>query len=100
MTGYDIDREVAVVVVDKETGKTVWYIDSVPECESENVRDNMAAQYPQYRAYIEGQKMTEYTEQLEMDEVENAEWDEFVLTLAREQGIVDFLTEVEEAQNG
>jgi hypothetical protein len=39
-------------------------------------------------------------QQLEMDEVDNAEWDEFVLTLAREQGIVDFLTEVEEAQNG
>ena len=53
MEGYDMDREVAVVVVDKKTGKTVWYIDSVPECESENVRDNMAAQYPEYRAYIE-----------------------------------------------
>ena len=39
-------------------------------------------------------------EQLEMDEVENAEWDEFVLTLAREQGIIDFLDIVEDSQNG
>ena len=38
--------------------------------------------------------------ELDMDELDNVEWDEFVLTLAREQGIIDFQLEVEEAQNG
>ena len=44
--------------------------------------------------------MLEYTPEIEMDEVDNVEWDEFALTLAREQGIIDFQLEVEEAQNG
>ena len=43
--------------------------------------------------------MLNLTPELEMNEQENQEWDEFVLTLAREQGIIDFLTIVEEAQN-
>jgi len=44
--------------------------------------------------------MVEYTPELEMDEQDNQEWDEFVLTLAREQGIIDFLNIVEAKQSG
>lgn len=54
MTGYDIDREVTVIVVDKTTNKVRFVIDQVAECESENVRDNMAYAHKDCRVYIEG----------------------------------------------
>ena len=43
--------------------------------------------------------MVEYTPELKRDELEDVEWDEFVLTLARDQGIIDFINVLEESQN-
>ena len=43
--------------------------------------------------------MVEYTPELKRDELEDVEWNEFVLTLAREYGIIDFINVLEESQN-
>lgn len=43
--------------------------------------------------------MVEYTPELKRDELEDVEWNEYVLTQAREYGKIDFLTEVEDSQN-
>ena len=54
MTGYDMDREVTVIVMDKATNKVRFVIDQVMESEAENIRDNMAYQYKgECRVYID-----------------------------------------------